>query len=474
MSWPLSDQEMRSLTSVVAAVCRTQLALEMVLNGAYQRIAPVGERLSHEDIVYSCLMTAGNEGWLDQVLSRLVTDYPRRPEFTNMLAALNAPCAPAPSAALLPPGAIQSSRISRVHALHDELIRSLLRVRVNGLFVSNKGDANISATVSAVAALALNEAGDRYVADAQHTIKLLANRREKQGAAKGAWKAQSGSVCHVLATAWPLFAFARILPNELRSVEATVRWLASTARAKASGWGWHRGSPPKPFPTAYAVNALLAIKTCPQHKAFRPALVTEVDEAICAGVSHLIHAARTLDNRKLIYWTDNGNGGRLCLATTSICYHVLHKYITLDRGRTIDPQLGQAITTTFAAICESLGRQGLGSVDLEIPLASASVRASTWPVIHETDGINYTYSFFTPLLATTLVELFRDIEHSPCTPVLINACRRMVDWILDLQPWLADNNSGFLEVPGQSPSIWATAQSAIVLGRMTKVAELLQ
>jgi len=473
MSWPLPEKEMRSLASVVAAVCRTLIALEMLLNTArpraFQKIAPVGANLSYEDIVYSCLMTAGAQGWLDEVLSDLVRDYPKRPEFQDAITALKeVPSSPAPLPALLPRGAAQSSRISRVRARHDDLIRNLLRVRTEGLFGSNKGDSKVSPTVSAVAALALNEAGDLGVDEAQNTVKRLVKLREKQGAAKGAWKAQAGSVCHVLATAWPLFAFARVLPNELRSVEDTVHWLASSARAHASGWGWHRDSPHKAFPTAYAINALLAIKTCQQHTNFRPSLIEQVDEAIRAGVDHLIDSARTLQGRTLIYWTDNGNGGRLCLATSSICYHVLHKYLTMDRGKTLDPQLSQAIITTFAAICESLGRQGLGLLELDISFAPDSARASTWPVIHVTDGINYTYSFFTPLLATTIIELFKDIDGSPHEAVLRSACRLMVDWILD------HDNNGFLDVPGQSPTIWATAQSAIVLGRMTKVAEILQ
>ncbi|TXG88106.1 MAG: hypothetical protein E6R14_00060 [Thermomicrobiales bacterium] len=364
------------------------------------------------------------------------------------------------------------SRISCVRALHKDLIRSLLRVRQgDGLFVSNKGDSRSSPTVSAVAALALTETEEGLSA-AQDTIKKLLKARGRQGPAKGAWSPQSGDVRHVLATAWPLFAATRILPNEVAALKSTICWLTTAARTRNSAWGWHDKTPPRPFPTAFALNALLAVKACEQHGNLEPNVTAKIDEAIRAGVDHLLETANRPDST-LIYWPDRSRSQkRICLATTSICYHVLHKHIALDRGRTVEPQLSEAISTTFAAMCQGLGAKGLDALEFEVPLPLGNVRASTWPVIHVTDGINYTFAFFTPLLATTLVELFKDIQNSPYAPQLRAACVQMVDWILAQRQHLLDSD-GFLNVPGQAPAVWATAQGAIVLGRVTKVAELL-
>lgn len=211
--------------------------------------------------------------------------------------------------------------VQEVRHCHQGLISALKSaIRPTGLFPSRPTDATTSPTVSALCALALHEF-DETQSVAQSVVgKLVAVSRNLAGDA-GAWPAQSGPIPHTVGTAWPLFAVARVLPHLLgdAQLQQSISWLAKGARSPRSGWGFHRRQAPDSFPTAYALNALLAVQGCRQAAEFSREIKMDMQDAIREAQHFLLGAARGNRARGEIYWNGDSNvESEVCLATTTM------------------------------------------------------------------------------------------------------------------------------------------------------------
>jgi len=348
-------------------------------------------------------------------------------------------------------------RATHITSLHHKVIRSLMKMKNSqGLFASYYDEVTPSSTVSSIAALALNEADDEARLMAHRVITTLYTKRIAQGNDIGAWPPQSGEICHTIATAWPLFASLKIQPSMANKLSESAIWIIDKAKTNGDGgWPMVAGGPSRAFSTAYALNSLL------EYVKHNVKYVDIAKEAIENGIEYLIKTKKG-GCGPFYFWSQTPDDDNLCLATSSMCYHVINKYLN---GNYYNEELDSAIQSGLDIISNGILQFGLDSTILRLKIGDHDFRMPTWPIIHIAAPINYSYAYYTPLITVTLIDFYRK-QNLP-SEKWKETCIKVAQWIASNQAYDAKGNAAFGTPQGRL-GIWSTAQAGIILGRLKR------
>lgn len=359
----------------------------------------------------------------------------------------------------------------------DQTVATLLAARTStGLYSSYFDDRQSdSFTVSAIAAIALCEAGEEAATTAHEVIDELLARQDDSGA----WHAQAGSaetvLYHTLSTSWCLLACLKVQPTKVDRLLSAAMWLASQADAQTGAWGFVSHAHPQfqggnPFFTAFAVNALHEYLVRHDRGKVRSnataAQIALIEERVISGLRYLLeHRLSGPEFDQLLFWPQSVANPSVCIATSSIAYHIISK----ARSRVMERFAGaesvfSKLGDSVEELCAAFAKENLNTHSITISRFKDRKIVPLWPSIHVTIPVNYTYYFFLPIVATTFLEVASKVRPKNLGPWKA-ATANLTRWLIENNLQLKDGSHVYMHAGGRV-SLWSTAQAALALGRV--------
>jgi len=333
----------------------------------------------------------------------------------------------------------------------------------NRLFASNPGESRESYTVSSMAMLALYEMKRR---EAQFTCQAILNQRTTDDPNRGAWRAQiEAPYYHTYAASWAIFGALRVQPTCIETIGSSIDWLIAQQDGKTQGWAHTAKTTPRSFYTAYALNALFEFVECLAISGIAndAGRREKAEKAVQGGVNFL---TKNTVRKDIWFWDQSTDGQGLCIATTAIALHVLSKFGRSEAGQS-QPWIQPILKQSLAHLLPLFGTDELlrGQAYATHKVDGREVTVKLWPQINENVPSSYWNSYFTPILAVTLMD-FGQLSLAGDPALLEKAILTLVTWILDhVYPYKGENKIAIGSSAGSAPTVWSTAQSIVVLRR---------
>jgi len=358
----------------------------------------------------------------------------------------------------------------QVNALISDLKETIWSHRLPGtfLFQSNAATGDASITVSSIVLCAFHTIGARetqVVCDA-----ILEERIQDNSSDNGAWYGETGEHCHVMVTAWALFACLQARCTLITELDDSINWLINAQWPSnpsdvqsldklhhRGGWGIAKGKTAHTFYTAFAINAL--IEAWHAYKVMNKQIPTKLMDAVRGGVEFLHRVCWSSGQPRTYLWEHFRGTEDFCIASTAMAVHVLAKYHNL----TENSAQSQDLHHTVKALCDFM-RNGPPEYDMIIVVDGKEIKLTGWPQFRENDP-NYWYLYFTPILIITLLHTAQDVGWNSF-PAAKDAIVESVQWIIKNQN---RRDSGvFISMMSHRinpEALWPSAQSIIVLRR---------
>lgn len=355
---------------------------------------------------------------------------------------------------------------ARARILLAGLVEKLLDMQTDEhLYTSFRGDPTVSVTVSAMVMMAFHEARHPH---AQYVCDAILSMKVKDHGMKGAFPAQVGGYCHTYGTAWALSSCLRVRPSCVYNLFDTVSWLTAQRRQGVAGWGHTREHQPRPFFSAYVVNALIEYLDCLLILGgSADALPRKVRKTVEEGINFLkdgrIGANINPFGNNLLLWSFDSKDKGVCLASTTNALHALSRFFygELGRHRADAPGMRAAIKETYEALGGVLAASTLQENIAALRVGQQSLTVNLWPTIKEDSPKTYTNLFFTPFAAVSLMEVCR-LLYPDALPALRPEILTLVRWIYDNAYYYEGSLEGIIG-PGERVYVWSTAKAATVL-----------